>query len=448
MVQETITPEKAGDLPDALKGKEVTINMDDMKNILSSIVGPEMQGLKEKMLEVERKAIFPGADDGEAETATKSIIDTSFFSKDFPGQGWGGEQNGLSVSRRFRARGGPFIKLSPALEKFAEVLRYRGDPIAVEAKAGFSMKEYNAEIAEQNAAILGTKALTTTDAGALVPVEYLATIVEFATAQSEILPKLWRIPMGSLSMKIPQLVQAAGSYFGGITLYHPDEGGLKTETKPSFDTLTLTAKKLIGLINITDELVADSSVNILNYCTTLLTRAFRYVTEGEVIAGSGAGNCMLGIKNDPGINVVARTGAGTVVYADLINLESALDENFIDLTFLSRRATVNTLRKQVDTVGQPVYHDGFTTFLGGKMVAQLLGYPVHKTRNVPIMGVKGDIILGDLSYYIWAVRQDMTITQSIEHRFAYDETTLRAVMRQDGLPGVPEAFAVLDGTVS
>ena len=123
---DTLIEEPKVELPDALKGKEVTINMDDMKNILSSIVGPEMAALKEQMLEVERKAIFPEGDGGEAESATKSIIDTSFFTKDFPGQGWGGNQNGLEVTRRFRARGGPFIKLSPTLEKFAEILRYRG----------------------------------------------------------------------------------------------------------------------------------------------------------------------------------------------------------------------------------------------------------------------------------------------------------------------------------
>jgi HK97 family phage major capsid protein len=427
---------------------DVTISMDDLKKYLSEAIKgmtfPQVTELKEKMLQFERKALFPDGAGNQAETCQKSIIDTRFFVKDFASkQGFAG--NDGAAYQPNLAGTGPFLKLSPTMEKFAEVLRYRANPTLLAGK-GINLLDYNNEVREINNQYV--KALTTTDAGALVPVEYLATIIEFATAQSPILQKVWRIPMGSLSMQIPKLVQSAGSYFGGIVLYRPNESEEKTATKPSFDTVTLTAAKLIALMHVTDELIADSSVNIINYLTAMLVRAFRYRIEQEIVRGTGANNQFLGIRNDPGVNVVARTTAGTVKYLDLINLESALDENFVDLDFLSRRATVNTLRKQVDTVGQPVYHDGFTTFLGGAMVPQLLGYPVHKTRNVNAMGVKGDLILGDLGYYLWGVRQEMTIDQSNAPRFIYDETTIRAVMRMDGKPGVSEAFAILDGTVS
>jgi HK97 family phage major capsid protein len=157
---------------------------------------------------------------------------------------------------------------------------------------------------------------------------------------------------------------------------------------------------------------------------------------------------MLGILADPAINLVPRTKAGTVQYEDLINLESSLDENFTRLNFVSRRATVNTLRKQKDTIGQPVYHDGFTTFLGGAMVPQLLGYPIIKTRNVPVLGAQGDLILGDFGFYIWALRQDMTIDTSRDALFFFDETCIRFVMREDGAPGVSIAFSVLDEHLS
>lgn len=440
-------------LPDTGK---LEIDMKDFKGILEAAIqgsiGTEIEDLKKQMMDVQQKALFKDDGDGQKkETFSGSIIDTGYFKKDLSlGRTWGGNQSGADIASKFMSSGGPFVKLSPAMEKFATIMRFRGDIGAIERKGIFDTKEYRAEIEEQYEKQFGfnVKALTTTDAGALVPVEYLATVVEFATAQSPILSKVWRIPMGSLSLKIPKLVQAAGSYFGGIQLYHPDESGLKTDTKPSFDTLTLTAKKLIGLIHVTDELIADSSIAIVNYCTTLLVRAIRWQTEKEVIYGTGAGNQMLGIRNDPGINVVTRATAGTIKYTDLIDLESSLDENFQDLTFLSRRANVNALRKQVDTVEQPVYHDGFTTFLGAQMVPQLLGYPLIRTRNCLALGAKGDIILGDLGFYLWGVRSDMAIETSNAPRFLYDETTVRIVMRQDGLPGVSEAFSVLDGTAS
>lgn len=440
-------------LPDTGK---LEIDMKDFKGILETAIagsiGSEIEDLKKQMTEVQQKALFKDDGDGnDKETFSGSIIDTGYFQKDYAQRrGYGGNQSGSHIISKFMSSAGPFVKLSPAMEKFAIILKHRGNLSDIERKGIFNTKDYQSEILEQYEKQFGIniKALTTTDAGALVPVEYLATVVEFATAQSPILSKVWRIPMGSLSMKIPKLVQAAGSYFGGIQLYHPDEGGLKTDTKPSFDTLTLTAKKLIGLMHLTDELIADSSIAIVNYCTTLMVRAIRWQSEKEVIYGTGAGNQMLGIRNDPGINVVSRQTPGTITYRDLIRLESILDENFQDLTFLSRRANVNALREQVDTVGQPVYHDGFTTFLGAQMVPQLLGYPLIKTRNCLALGAKGDIILGDLSFYLWGVRSDMTIDTSNAPRFLYDETTVRIVMRQDGLPGVSEAFSVLDGTAS
>jgi HK97 family phage major capsid protein len=426
----------------------VTLDMKDLPGILAEAVKgmefPQILALKEDMKRVERAALFPAGDGTLLETCGKSIIDTRAFHRKERHEG--GPMDAIALVRGLGAsRTGPWLSLSPLMEKFARIVAVRGDSNKAHA-LGIDIREYNREVAEANQKATGP--LTTTDAGVLVPVEYLATVIEFATAQSQILPKLWRIPMGSLSLKIPRLVQAAGSYFGGIHLYHPEEAGEKFKTKPNFDSVTLTAKKLIGLIAMTDELIADSSINIMNYITSLFVRAFQWQTEHEVIQGPGTGNQMLGIIAEPNINVVARTTAGTVKYDDLVNLESSLDENFADLTFISRRATVNTFRKQKDTVGQPVYHDGFDTMFGGAIPPRLLGYPLVKTRNAKAMGAHGDITLGDLSFYLWGVRQDMTIDTSRDRFFELDETALRFVVRQDGAPGVPDAFSILDTATS
>ena len=447
-------------MADQQNQKDVVVNMDDLTGIIAEAVKgmdlPQIKALQDEINEVHRKAIFPSGEGSIFETVGKSIVDTSFFTKSYmrhsgPGSR-GAPMGGVELAHQLKASGGPFLSLSPVMDQFATIMRCRGDAHAAES-FGVNIKEYNEAVKEETRKVFGEKALTTTDAGALVPVEYMATVMEFATAQSAVLGRVFRVPMSSMILKIPKLVQAAGSYFGGLVLYHPNEGGQKTATKPTFDQLTFTAKKLIGLCPITDELIMDSNIAILNYVTALFTRAFQYTTEGEVIAGTGANNQMTGILADSSVilNAVSRQTAGTVKYDDLINLESALDENFQDLTFLSRRATVNTFRKQKVTPGtndQLVFTDGYQTALGMPMPPQLMGYPLVKTRNVPAMGMRGDVILGDLGFYVWAVRQDMTIDTSKEYRFDYDETTLRFVIRQDGAPGVSEAFAILDGSES
>lgn len=438
-------PEKGKEPPTG----EVTIKMEDLKGIMAEALKgmdlPQIQALKDEIGRVSKQALFPSGDGDVFETCGKSVVDLGYYQKQAAAKSMG-YTGGEGLVAKLRTGGGPWLSLSPVMQKFAKIVACGGDFQKV-AAVGINIAEYNAEVREQHKSLFGEKAtdfLSTTDAGALVPTEFLATVVEFATSQSQVLGKLWRVPMNNLLLKIPKLVQAAGSYFGGVLLYHPGEGLEKTLTKPEFDTLTFTAKKLIGLIAFSDELIGDSAINIVNYSTALFVRAFQYKTEGEVISGTGLNNQMTGIITDSGINEVKRTNTGVVKYIDLLDLESALDENFTNLTFLSRRKTVNSLRKQVDDNKQPVYHDGFTTFLGAAMQPQLLGYPVIKTRNLPDLGSRGDLVLGDLSYYIWAIRQEMTIDTSREWRFNLDQTAIRFVVRQDGAPGVSEAFSVLD----
>ncbi|GAG51569.1 unnamed protein product, partial [marine sediment metagenome] len=200
-----------------------------------------LKEINEKMVALERKAIFPSTDGEHAETLTKSIVNMQAITQ--PNLRGSSDVNQPDYIQRFKNfTGGPFLRLSPIMEKFATVVRCKGDYNACHA-AGLDLKEYTAEVKEMNSKLMGTKGLTESDAGALVPVEYLATVIEFATANSKILSKVFRIPMTTASMQLPKLVQSAGNYFGGIVLYHPGEGVEKTTTKPSFDTVTFTPSK-------------------------------------------------------------------------------------------------------------------------------------------------------------------------------------------------------------
>jgi HK97 family phage major capsid protein len=404
----------------------------------------------------ERKSIFPDSDGKEVETFSKSILDMDYFRKAHMtrhGQRgglekmYGNDSNDDFIRKTFRGnKVGPFIKLSPVMEKFATILKCRGN-IYDAASMGIDIKEYNAEVREMNEKIIG-KALTESDAGSLIPVEYMATVIEYLEAVSPVISQVMRLPMTSASLKVPKLTQSPGSYFGGVTIYHPGEGIEKTTTKPTFETLTYTAYKMAALIHVTDETIADSSINILNYLTTLVNRAFRYQIEHEIIQGLGAGGEMLGIRNDPTVGLVSRTTAGTVKYQDPINLDSEIDEAFPDLTFMMRKATYNAIRLQQDANNRPIHNDSFIDYAGTRQPDQCIGYPVFKTRNCPSIGVKGDVILGDLGFYGWALRSDMVIRQSDIPRFEFDETSLRFVMRMDGKPLTGDAFAQLDGTTS
>ena len=432
--------------------KEVT--PEDLKAIVASVIkestAEEIKQLKRDTIEATRKSIFPHGEMGDGMQAlgdNPAIIDSSFFFKHFKaGQNRLAREDGTMMAGALTAMGGPFKRLSPELEEFAKVIKCNFVPHAI-AESGVDLKAYNERCREQYKAA-GMSEGVAADGGVLVPVEYVATVIEFATQQSPILSRLWRLPMNSNTLKIPRLAQAAGSYFGGISLYWTDEAAQKQKSKPQLEQLTFTANKLIGLIHLTDELIADSMINIINYITGLFTRAFQYEMERVVINGSGAGQ-PLGIVNDPSVNIVARTAAGTVSYSDVVNLDAALDENFRDLTWITRKKTQGTLMALRDNNQRPIFLADYAVFSGQPLNPKtMISYPVEMTRNCPAIGSQGDLILGDLSYYLWCVRQDMTIDSSIHNRFEYDETTYRFVARMDGKPAVSIAFAILNDATS
>ena len=424
--------------------------------------------LKEQVMAVEKKTLFPGGMDGDenSETFGKSVVDMSFFRKSFKGAGVSGSipsaysgnpglMSGHILGKQLVQMGGPFKHLSPEMETFAKMLKLKGSPSRMMTN-GIDVAATNESLIDQykKAGIVSdTKATgmsegVLADGGALVPVEYLATVIEFLTQQSEIIGKCWRVPMSSSTLKIPRLAQAAGNYFGGITLYAPDEGGLKTGSKPTLEQLTFTAKKIIGLVYMTDELIADSMINIVNYVTGLFVRAMQYDMEGRIIAGTGVGPC-LGITVDPAVLQVARHANGTISYEDVIALDNAIDENIQDLSWLTRKVSQNTLFALRDTNDRPIFLSDYAVFSGQPVHPKtMISYPVYKTRNVPAMGSRGDLIIGDLSFYMLAIRQDMTIDTSEHVRFEYDEQTIRLVTRYDGKAVVPSAFAVLKASTS
>jgi HK97 family phage major capsid protein len=433
------------------EGKFV-LNLDVMEQkIKDGTIAIVRQEMKDA-IEAEKKKIFVDSEANEAQLKDGSIIDTSFFNRKYYESRIGGRQmSGAEMAQTLVASGGPFLKLGKAMNTFADFvkmgLQCKFD-LNLMMTRKFSIDAYNQEISEWNRKFATAAGLTTVDAGAIVPVDYVATVIEFAIQTSQILPRLWRIPLATMQTQIPTLYQTAGSYFGGIMLYHPTEAQELWATKPAFSYKQLIAHKLIGLIPLTDELVMDSNINIINYITGLFTRAFAWQTEFEVLQGNGLlKQQFMGVVHDPAVrtNMVTRTTANALKRADVLALESIIDENIQSLIYITRRASLNNMRQELTAGSTPLYYDTTVQGLSERMGPSLNGYPCILTRNAPALIHEGDLICGDFGYYLWGVRQDMTIDLSKERYFEFDLTALRFVMRQDGMAGVPLAFSYTSG---
>jgi len=274
-------------------GTEVkTFTQEELETLVTGsaekVVKEAIESLKKATHDAARKQVFPSVDSdtGEMEGLEgekSSVIDTRFFFKNFAsGRVAGAREDGLMMAKQLSGSGGPFKRLSPTMEMFAQGIKSKWNP----QTCGFTYQDYKEKVDAEYKAASGMSEGVAADGGVTVPIEFYTTMIEFAVTQSPILSKVWRIPMGSNQMRFSRLVQAAGSYFGGIQLNWIEEADTKEDTKPAMEQITLNPKKLIGLVYLTDELIADSYLNIVNYVTGLFTRAFQYEMERVIIAGN------------------------------------------------------------------------------------------------------------------------------------------------------------------
>ncbi len=315
----------------------------------------------------------------------------------------------------------PFIKLSKAMEDFV------------------------ADIKDMARGVVKTTPMTEgtpSQGGYLVPEEFQAELVRYVEEASIVRPRARVWNMTRDKVNIPKLDQSSSS-FGGATLYWPGEGGLKTLSRPALGQIQLNAQKVIGLASATDELLADSAVNVANFLVTLFGEAIAYEEDKKFIQGSGS-NEPLGIMEYDGTSVVARNTSSKILIEDVL----ALDENFPawaeqgNVVWLTSKKGKTQLRQLGRT--STTFNQVWMESMRAGDPPTLLGHPVLFTEKVDTtIGNSGDIILANLSWYYVGDRGGLEVTSSIHDRFRYDETVFRFVKRVDGQPAVAKAFAML-----
>jgi predicted phage gp36 major capsid-like protein len=304
----------------------------------------------------------------------------------------------------------PWVKLSQEMEDFANGMK------ALIKSAGRDVHKVLEEQSDPSG-------------GYLVPEEFQAVVVQYDTEPAICWPRATIWPMATDKLGMPKLKQRADEdsdafdHFAGVSFTWTDEGGEKAETEPEFEFLELIAHELSGYTEITDTLIEDSAINIMNFITQY-----------------------------PTVLVVNRQAANSVQYQDLLNMDSKLPSVFDSgAIWFANKKVLNNLRGETDTNGQPLLQQFYHTGPGGvgmRQIEYLLGYPVVRSDGKTYaLGTKGDIILGNWTWYYIGDRRRFTMDASKHYQFRNNKTALRVCGRLDGQAAIPEAFVVLDSSV-
>lgn len=289
---------------------------------------------------------------------------------------------------------------------------------------------------------------TSTAGGFLVPDEFQASVVMYDSPAAIVWPRANIFNMTTEKLGMPKLSQVSTGtvdHFAGVVFTWTDEGGEKTETEPNFEFLELIVHELSGYTEITDTLIADSAINIMNFLTNLFRSAYMWITDKIFFDGDGAKK-PLGVITDPATIKVNRISAGTVRWTDMINMDSALPAHFDQGAVWNINKPVwLTLRNERDNNNALLFKE-FADVESGVPRA-ILGKPVvYSDNKTAAKGSKGDVVLGDWQHYYIGNRMGLRIDSSTHFKFQNNKTAVRVVGRLDGQAAQPKAFVILDLT--
>ena len=232
-----------------------------------------------------------------------------------------------------------------------------------------------------------------------------------------------------------------GSRWGGITLYHVAEAGLKTASTPKFRLLELNLNKLVGVCYVTDEIV-DDIPTLEQILRQGFSEEFGYRLDDIILNGTGVGQG-LGVMNSGSlVTVSAEAGQSSgILWENIQKMWSRLIPK-------CRRNAIWAVgldsEKELWSMSLPVGTGGSAVFMPASGASEqpyntLMGRPIIPMEQLAALNTTGDIVLMDPSWIVMADKSMKTDT-SIHVRFLYDEQILRIVYRYDLMPILASAI--------
>ena len=274
--------------------------------------------------------------------------------------------------------------------------------------------------------------LTSENGGVLVPTTLDNSIIPFLRNEATFLnsnPVRVQLVNGTFN-------QPRGAT--GATAGYVGEGARKPVTQPTFDAISMKAKKVAGIVPITQEAAAWTIGNIVGYIQDDLRDAIATALDLNAYLGTGSGDSPLGLFNRSGIQsvtpVFADPTAPTIQELTTMAKQFFLKLTSVNLTNMSRwRWTmsyrtalyIGSLRIGDDSNGELAFPE---MQLGGEM--KFFGVPVIVSNQFPINGGTGTnetmIGLVDFAHVLFGVT-DGGITMKMS-----DQATIKTGVATDG----------------
>ena len=210
------------------------------------------------------------------------------------------------------------------------------------------------------------------------------------------------------------------------------ESTAMAEADPAFGKTTIGAYKYGQIIQLSNEMLADTGVPILPFVAEDAGRALARVTDTAYLTGSGTNAPQGALVAMGTAGTIQTTATGVPSLANLIDTVYSINDQYRSqgAQWLMRDATAGTIRKLAATTGELLWQPNVQA--GQPDV--LLGYPVITDPNMGAIGTAANtpIAFGWWGGYTIRDAGAIRFERSDEFAFTSDLVTFRSIMRTSG----------------
>lgn len=223
-------------------------------------------------------------------------------------------------------------------------------------------------------------------------------------------------------------------------------GSAIDESNPTLSNINLGAFKYSFLVNLSNELIQDASVDILGLVADASGRAIAYDAGAGLTTGTGTTQ-PTGIVTAASSGITGSTAVSGAFSADnLIDLAySVAGGNRAGYGFMMNSKAIAALRKLKDTAGNYVFQPG----VGVDARDLLLGQTVYENPAMadPATTAKS-VVYGKLDDFIVRQAGGIQVATSTDYAFNTDVTTFRVTWRGDSNLGAAGSVKYFVGGAS
>ena len=211
------------------------------------------------------------------------------------------------------------------------------------------------------------------------------------------------------------------------------EAAQASASDPTLATRALGAYKYVVLVQLSNELAADASVDVAGFLARQAGTAIGVATRGHMTTGATGGTNPIGIVTSSTAGVTGATGSTGAFTADnLIDLRYSVGAAYTSqpgVGWMMNNTAMAAARKLKDTTNQYLFAPG----LNGE-VDTLLGYPVFMNDSMasPALSAKS-VLFGHIPSYFVREVNGIDVAVSDDFAFDYSVRTFRVTLRTDGL---------------